>query len=193
MASYRHPLVQILFSEAKGLMCAFRGGGLCLLLPPIRPSLTVYDPQERLQVWFWRFKSDARSRVHKRQAVAAEYRKKFAALDKEAQRKFSDAKAELGLWSDAGIGEGRKLFWGAFEQGKVFGRRQTFWDAFVRHASSHLAFSCRMFSFSLIIWSYDAGENLPYGGPLPKGGGETWSAGRLSGLHDWLFVFNCPR
>ena len=84
-----------------------------------------------VQVWFWRFKSDARAKVHKRQAVAAEYRKKFAVLDKEAQRKFSDAKAELGLWSDAGIGEGRKLFWGAFEQGKVFGRRQTFWDALV--------------------------------------------------------------
>ena len=76
--------------------------------------------------------------MNEKKAQSAEQRKEFAVLDKEAQRKFSDAKAELGLWSDAGIGEGRKLFWNAFERGKVFGRRQTFWDALVsKHTPAH--------------------------------------------------------
>ena len=55
----------------------------------------------------------------------------YAALDKEAAAKYSDAKAELGLWSTAGVQESRRLFWRSFESGKVFGRRQTFWDALV--------------------------------------------------------------
>ena len=84
-----------------------------------------------MQEWFWRFKPAVRERVNVKKAKSADLQKKFAALEMESQQKFSDAKAELGLWSDAGIGEGRQLFWSAFERGKVFGRRQTFWDALV--------------------------------------------------------------
>ncbi len=72
-----------------------------------------------------------REKVNEKKAQSAELQKNYAALQKEAQQKYSDAKAELGLWSDAGIGEGRQLFWSAFERGKVFGRRRTFWDALV--------------------------------------------------------------
>ena len=87
-----------------------------------------------LQEWFWRFKPQVRNKVYVKKAKSAKLKWKYEKLDKEAQQKFSDAKAELGLWSDAGVGEGRKLFWSAFERGKVFGRRQTFWDALVRHS-----------------------------------------------------------
>lgn len=69
--------------------------------------------------------------MNKKKAASSKVWKEFATLDKEAQKKFAEAKAELGLWSDAGVGEGRRLFWNAFERGKVFGRRQTFWDALV--------------------------------------------------------------
>ena len=31
----------------------------------------------------------------------------------------SQAKAELGLWSELGVDEGRRLFWRSFEAGKV--------------------------------------------------------------------------
>ena len=79
--------------------------------------------------------------MNTKKAKSAELQKKFAALERESQQKFSDAKAELGLWSDAGIGEGRQLFWSAFERGKVFGRRQTFWDALVS-ASDQILVSC---------------------------------------------------
>ena len=79
--------------------------------------------------------------MNTRKAKSAELQKKFAALERESQQKFSDAKAELGLWSDAGIGEGRQLFWSAFERGKVFGRRQTFWDALVSASAQRIIVS----------------------------------------------------
>lgn len=85
-----------------------------------------------MQEWFWRFKKDARKRVHAAQAEAETARQEYKKLEKEAQKKYSDAKAELGLFSEAGLDEGRRLFWRAFENGKVFGRRQTFWDGLVR-------------------------------------------------------------
>ena len=59
-------------------------------------------------------------------------RKDFDVYNKVSQKKYSDAKAQLGVWSEAGVAEGRKLFWDSFETGKVFGRRQTFWDGLVR-------------------------------------------------------------
>lgn len=84
------------------------------------------------QVWFWRFKSDARQKVYKRMEKAKARRKEFDVYDKASAKKFSDAKAELGVWSEAGVAEGRQLFWNSFERGKLFGRRQTFWDGLVR-------------------------------------------------------------
>ena len=55
-----------------------------------------------MQEWFWWFKPAVRERVHEKQAISAKQRKAFMALDKEAYKKFSDAKAELGLWSEEG-------------------------------------------------------------------------------------------
>lgn len=69
--------------------------------------------------------------MYKRMDKAREKRKEFDVYDKAAQKKYSDAKAELGVWSDAGVAEGRQLFWNSFERGKVFGRRQTLWDGLV--------------------------------------------------------------
>ena len=84
------------------------------------------------QVWFWRFRSDARQKVYKKMEKAKALRKDFDVYNKVSQKKYSDAKAQLGVWSEAGVAEGRKLFWDSFETGKVFGRRQTFWDGLVR-------------------------------------------------------------
>lgn len=41
---------------------------------------------------------------------------------------MSDAKAELGVWTNAGVSEGRELFWRSYGQGKVFAQRQSFYD-----------------------------------------------------------------
>lgn len=39
--------------------------------------------------------------------------------DRHLEALISSAKAELGLWSELGLGEGRQLFWKSFQAGKV--------------------------------------------------------------------------
>lgn len=52
-----------------------------------------------------------------------------AAVDTRIQALVSDAKAAMGVWSEHGLMETRRLFWDSYESGKVFARRQTFYDA----------------------------------------------------------------
>merc|ERR1719152_387109 len=40
----------------------------------------------------------------------------------------SEAKAAVGIWSQYGIDEVRERFWKAYESGKDFAKRMTFWD-----------------------------------------------------------------
>lgn len=79
--------------------------------------------------WFWWFNTEQRSIVRKQQKLEAAAAERLAGLQREQARLLSDAKSELGLWSEFGVDEGRRLFWKSFQQGKVFGRQQTFWDA----------------------------------------------------------------
>lgn len=64
-----------------------------------------------LQVWFWRFRSPHNEVV--RQRLAKQYVAQ-AALDKLNKQRaavMSEAKSQLGLWSDAGIEESKDTFW----------------------------------------------------------------------------------
>ncbi|KAK9811408.1 hypothetical protein WJX72_003432 [[Myrmecia] bisecta] len=83
------------------------------------------------KVWFWRFRAEHRPTVHEKQKVEAAARAVLVQQEKERDKRISDAKAELGLWSELGLHESRALFWRSFESGKVFARRQTFWDTVV--------------------------------------------------------------
>merc|ERR1719311_941928 len=40
----------------------------------------------------------------------------------------SEAKAAVGLWSQYGVDEVRERFWKAYQSGKDFAKRMTFWD-----------------------------------------------------------------
>ena len=40
----------------------------------------------------------------------------------------SEAKAAVGLWSQYGVDEVRERFWKAYESGKDFAKRMTWWD-----------------------------------------------------------------
>jgi len=40
----------------------------------------------------------------------------------------SDAKAAVGIWSQYGVDEVRERFWKAYQSGKDFAKRMTFWD-----------------------------------------------------------------
>ncbi|KAK9797424.1 hypothetical protein WJX73_000305 [Symbiochloris irregularis] len=78
--------------------------------------------------WFWWFNSEQRAVVKERKREEVVFAKKAQKLNQQREKTLHQAKAELGLWSEVGIDEGRSLFWGAFERGKVFGRQQTLWD-----------------------------------------------------------------
>ena len=47
----------------------------------------------------------------------------------EGNARMSDARSVAGLFSEVGIGEVKESFWGYFQGGKDFARRQSMWDA----------------------------------------------------------------
>eukprot|EP01041_Mallomonas_annulata_P005363 gene5363-10719_t len=56
-------------------------------------------------------------------------RQKYNTLKAKIDQGVSDAKSELGIFSESGVGETRDLFWLRFSQGKGFATRQSKWDA----------------------------------------------------------------
>lgn len=71
----------------------------------------LLPPGRCLQVWFWRFRAEHRQTVYQRMAVQQERQKVVDAMNRDRDRLVSSAKASLGLWSDAGVGETRRMFW----------------------------------------------------------------------------------
>lgn len=50
------------------------------------------------------------------------------AIRREGRARMSDAAAVAGMWSTVGMDELKDSFWGYFQQGKQFAKRQTGWD-----------------------------------------------------------------
>lgn len=53
---------------------------------------------------------------------------KLRAAVREQKALESEAKASVGIWSQYGIDEVRERFWRAYQDGKDFAKRMTFWD-----------------------------------------------------------------
>merc|ERR1719152_531611 len=53
---------------------------------------------------------------------------RFDAAMREREALQSDAKAAVGIWSQYGIDDVRERFWKAYQDGKDFAKRMTFWD-----------------------------------------------------------------
>ncbi|GMH33897.1 hypothetical protein BSKO_01731 [Bryopsis sp. KO-2023] len=81
------------------------------------------------KVWFWRFRPEHKMVVRDRQVHESAARLEVEKLLASRDDKVAEAKSQLGIWSEAGVEEGRSLFWGSYKQGKVFAQRQTLWDA----------------------------------------------------------------
>jgi hypothetical protein len=76
------------------------------------------DEVREAKTWFWRF---TRQRPVVLEKLANE-RAAYAIVrehDRHLESLISAARAELGLWSELGVGEGRQLFWRSFQAGKV--------------------------------------------------------------------------
>jgi len=83
------------------------------------------------KVWFWWFRAEHRRNVRSKQAVTAVAHAEMRRVCAVYEGKMAEARGHLGLWSDMGVQESRGLFWNSFERGKVFAKRQTFWDTLI--------------------------------------------------------------
>ena len=66
--------------------------------------------------------------VPPRQRKVDEARRRFDAAIRDRDALQSEAKASVGIWSQYGIDEARERFWKAYQDGKDFAERMTFWD-----------------------------------------------------------------
>mmetsp|Transcript_18388 Transcript_18388/g.51037 ORF Transcript_18388/g.51037 Transcript_18388/m.51037 type:complete len:292 (-) Transcript_18388:95-970(-) len=73
------------------------------------------------------FTCDGICQRNKRRMEDAKYR--LDVIRKEGEARMSDAKSVAGLFSEVGVGEAQDSFWGYFNNGKRFAKRQSMWDA----------------------------------------------------------------
>lgn len=74
--------------------------------------------------WFW--SCDSMCQRHKHSMDEAE--RAMTAIRRESAARTSDAKRIAGLFSEVGMAEVHDSFWGYFESGKQFAKRQSMWD-----------------------------------------------------------------
>ena len=111
---------------------------------------------EDAKTWFWRLRAEDAARVRALQAERAQLAAAAGRADADWARHVRAARSQLGVWSDAGVREARKQFWRvptlraplrvgnatmahsraalrrrAYEGGKVFAQRHTFYDVFL--------------------------------------------------------------
>lgn len=111
------------------------------------------------QVWFWRFRPEAREIVYKHQEVVAQKQAVVDELQAKKAEMLREANGYVGLWSEYGLQEVRERFWNAFEAGKVFATRQTFWQMFMSLLSSRDEY----FLTTLLQWVLTALINFTLG------------------------------
>jgi len=82
-----------------------------------------------VHVFFWRMRGEPYTTlVPQRRAAVDQIKDQIRALDKERDLLVKEAKATVGVWSQAAMDEARGSFWSAFEQGKLFAQRRAFWN-----------------------------------------------------------------
>ena len=82
----------------------------------------------KVHVFGWRWRSPYDKLVPPRQAAVEDARRRLDAALRERDALQSDAKAAVGLFSQYGVDEARDRFWKAYQSGKDFAKRMTFWD-----------------------------------------------------------------
>lgn len=92
----------------------------------------LWDARDALQdvhVWFWKYRGEPYATiVPERQAVVREAEAHVALLERQRTDLVLKAKKTVGLYSSFAVSEIKQLFWGYVEAGKVFAKRQTFWN-----------------------------------------------------------------
>ena len=83
---------------------------------------------DEVHVFGWRWRAPYDRLVPERKRALALATKDFEAAVREHDALMSDAKASVGVWSAYGVEEVRGLFWDAYQSGKDFAKRMTWWD-----------------------------------------------------------------
>ena len=83
---------------------------------------------DEVHVWGWRWRAPYNELVPPRQQNVDVAESRLRAALRERDALVSDAKASVGLWSSYGVDEVRERFWKAYQEGKDFAKRMTFWD-----------------------------------------------------------------
>jgi len=83
---------------------------------------------DEVHVWGWRWRPPYDRKVPEAQRRVAAARQVFDAEVKYRDGLVSEAKSNVGLWSPVGVDEVRKRFWAAYQDGKDFAKRMSFWD-----------------------------------------------------------------
>merc|ERR1719231_2084969 len=83
---------------------------------------------DQVHVFGWRWRSPYDKLVPPRQREVEQANARLRAALAERDALQSEAKAQVGLWSQYGIDDARERFWKAYQSGKDFAKRMTWWD-----------------------------------------------------------------
>lgn len=83
---------------------------------------------DQVHVWGWRWREPYSRLVPERKAYLAVAQRNLNAALAERDAIISEAKSEVGIWSTYGVEEVRDKFWKAYQSGKDFAKRMTWWD-----------------------------------------------------------------
>jgi len=83
---------------------------------------------DEVHVWGWRWRPPYDRLVPEAKRRVMEARQFFDAESRARDELISEAKGSVGLWSPYGVKEVRKRFWDAYQSGKDFAKRMTWWD-----------------------------------------------------------------
>ena len=80
---------------------------------------STWDALQHEKTWFWWADRQKRAAVSEKKGSEREARAVLRKHEKHIEGLLSQAKAELGLFSELGLEEGRRLFWQSFQAGKA--------------------------------------------------------------------------
>ena len=84
-----------------------------------------YETYYHSKGWFFSCDEVCTSNYAHLQAAQAQ----LSEVEAQDYAKLSDARAEVGIFSEYGVAEARDMFWDKFEDGKNFAKRMTTYDA----------------------------------------------------------------
>lgn len=88
----------------------------------------LYSELDGAKSFGWYFRSADRAKVNEIKSRMAPHESELGKLKKQKFKLESEARNELGLWSEAGIQEARDVFWTSYKRGRRSAQAGIIWD-----------------------------------------------------------------